>query len=113
MAGQELGWGAPLELPSPVPEVSLHKDYVLLRTILQAMAGHIGAPVVTLRERDLTPELLRIIPAKMARMYQCLPVALEGSTLKVALADPLNVSRIDELGFVIKKDIQLWAALKS
>jgi len=40
MAGQELGWGAPLELPSPVPEVSLHKDYVLLRTILQAMATY-------------------------------------------------------------------------
>jgi len=40
MAGQELGWGAPLEIPAPFPEVSLHKDYVLLRTILQAMATY-------------------------------------------------------------------------
>jgi type IV pilus assembly protein PilB len=32
------------------------------------------------------------------------------STLQVALADPLNVGRIDELGYVVKKDIQLVVA---
>jgi len=81
-----------------------------LDTILQAIGSHLGAPVVTVRERDLSPELLRIIPAKMARMYQCLPVGLANSTLQVALVDPLNVGRIDELGFVVKKDIQLVVA---
>ncbi len=81
-----------------------------LDTILQAISTHLGAPVVTVRERDLTPELLRIVPAKMARMYQCLPVNLSNSTLQVALVDPLNVARLDELGFVVKKDIQLVVA---
>src|SRR5512137_1521487 len=81
-----------------------------LDTILQVIASHLGAPVVTLRERDLTPELLRTIPAKMARMYQCLPVGQVDSTLQVALAEPLNSGRLDELGFVVKKDIQLVVA---
>jgi type IV pilus assembly protein PilB len=81
-----------------------------LDTILQVIAGHLGAPVVTVRERDLTPELIRTIPAKTARMYQCLPVGLVDSTLQVALAEPLNPGRIDELGFVVKKDIQLVVA---
>jgi type IV pilus assembly protein PilB len=81
-----------------------------LDTILQAIGSHLGAPVVTVRERELTPELMRIVPAKMARMYQCLPVSLVNSTLQVALADPLNVARIDELSFVVKKDIQLVVA---
>jgi len=81
-----------------------------LDTILQAIGTYLGAPVVTLRERDLTPELLRTIPAKTARMYQCLPVSLSNSTLQVALAEPLNPGRVDELGFVVKKDIQLVVA---
>ena len=81
-----------------------------LDTILQAIGSHLGAPVVTVRERDLTPELLRVVPAKTARMYQCLPVGLVDSTLQVALVDPLNVGRIEELGFVVKKDIQLVVA---
>src|ERR1017187_5369496 len=91
------------------PMTQILQDFGVLDldTILQAIGSHLGAPVVTLRERDLTPELLRIVPAKMARMYQCLPVAQVDSTLQVALVEPLNVGRIDELSFVVKKDIQL------
>jgi type IV pilus assembly protein PilB len=94
----------------PVSQILLDFGVLDLDTILQAIASHLGAPVVTLRERDLTPELLRIVPAKMARMYQCLPVALVDSTLQVALVEPLNVGRIDELSYVVKKDIQLVVA---
>jgi type IV pilus assembly protein PilB len=94
----------------PVSQILLDFGILDLDTILQAIASHLGAPVVTLRERDLTPELVRMVPAKMARMYQCLPVALVDSTLQVALVEPLNVGRIDELSYVVKKDIQLVVA---
>ncbi len=79
-------------------------------SILQAMANHLATEVVTLRDGDFTPDLVKTIPAKTARMYQCVPVSLHNSTLKVALADPLNPARIDELGFLVKKDIQLVVA---
>jgi type IV pilus assembly protein PilB len=94
----------------PVSQILQDFGVLDLDTILQAIGSHLGASVITLQERDLTPELLRTVPAKMARMYQCLPVALEDSTLKVALVEPLNVGRIDELGFVVKKDIQVVVA---
>ena len=94
----------------PVRQILQDFGVLDMDTILQAIAGQLGAPVVTLRERDLTPELLRLIPAKTARMYQCLPVGMADSTLQLALVDPLSPGRIDELGFVIKKDIQLVVA---
>jgi len=81
-----------------------------LDAILQAVANHLAAEVVEIKERDLTPNIIQSIPGKTARMYQCVPVKLEGSTLQVALADPLNVSSIDELGFIVKKDVQLVVA---
>jgi hypothetical protein len=40
MANQELGWAVPVELPASVPEVKWKRDYVLLRTVLQAMATY-------------------------------------------------------------------------
>jgi hypothetical protein len=40
MGKQELGWGVPIELPVSVPEVKWRRDYVLLRTVLQAMATY-------------------------------------------------------------------------
>src|SRR5438045_3340334 len=81
-----------------------------LDSILQVIATHLGAEVVSLQGRQITPELLKLVPGNMARMYQCLPVSLSNSTLQVALMDPLNPARIDELGFVVKKDIQLVVA---
>jgi type IV pilus assembly protein PilB len=94
----------------PVSQILQDFGMLDLDTILQAIAGQLGAPVVTVREQNLTPELIRTIPAKTARMYQCLPVGQVDSTLQVALVEPLNPGRIDELGFVVKKDIQLVVA---
>ena len=94
----------------PIAQILQDFGVMDLDAILQAISNQSGAPVITLRERDLTPAVLALIPAKTAHMYQCLPVALQGSTLQVALVDPLSVSRIDELGFLVRKDIQLVIA---
>jgi type IV pilus assembly protein PilB len=94
----------------PVSQILQDFGVMDLDSILQTISNQMGAPVVTLRDRDFSPELLAAIPAKTVHMYQCLPVAVQNSTLQVALVDPLNVSRIDELGFVVKKDIQLVIA---
>ena len=78
-----------------------------LDTILQVIADHLATQVVPVRDRDLTPQLIQTVPAKTARMYQCLPVGMDGSTIQLALVDPLNPQRVDEINFILKKDIQL------
>jgi type IV pilus assembly protein PilB len=50
--------------------------------------------------------LLNLIPAATARLYQCVPVEQSGSSIRVAFSDPLNPGQIDELGFVIKREVQ-------
>jgi type IV pilus assembly protein PilB len=74
-------------------------------TQLQLIANHLGTEVVQLSQRELTPEILSAIPPDAARMYKCLPVAVYDSTVQVALADPLNPAMLDELAFVIRKEI--------
>src|SRR6266446_3364957 len=81
-----------------------------LDTILQVIADHLGTRVVAFRDLDLSPELLQSIPAGTVRMYECLPLSLNNGTLEIALVDPLNPARIDELGFIVKKDLQLVIA---
>ncbi len=77
---------------------------------MQIIADHLGTEVIQIQERDLTPEVLQILPANTARMYQCLPVAVFDSTVRVALGDPLNPSILDELAFIVRRDIQLVVA---
>ncbi|MFN3409092.1 MAG: GspE/PulE family protein [Limisphaerales bacterium] len=78
--------------------------------ILQAMANHLGAEVISLRGRDIPPEVIATIPAAQARALECLPVEQDGGVLKVALLDPLNPSRMDEVSFVSKRDVQVVIA---
>ena len=90
------------------PVIQIIQDFGImdLNAILQLMAGATGAEVVSLRDREYPPDLLKVLPANMARMYQCMPVEMNGSVVRIAFADPLNPSRADELGFVIRKDVQ-------
>src|SRR6185436_14243565 len=50
-----------------------------LDSLLQAMADYLGTEVVSLRDVDFNPELLKTVSAGTARMYECIPVALHGS----------------------------------
>src|SRR6185295_13255901 len=61
-------------------------------------------------EVELSPEIFKLVPPATARMYQCLPLAVFGNSLRVALADPLNPSIVDELSFTTQKEIQVVVA---
>jgi hypothetical protein len=60
MANQELGWAVPVDLPTSVPEVKWKRDYVLLRTVLQAMATYanpVGKKDVPVSEMKVNVEV--------------------------------------------------------
>jgi type IV pilus assembly protein PilB len=97
---------------SGTPVIHLLQDFGIMQLgdILQVMANYLGTKVVSLRNVQFTPELLQTIPANVARMYQCLPVAMNDGAVQVALADPLDPARADEINFAIKKDVQVVVA---
>ena len=68
------------------PVIQLLQDFGIMKLddILHVIAGHVGADVVSLKDREFSPDLLQTVPAKVAQMYQCLPVGLVDSTLQVA-----------------------------
>jgi type IV pilus assembly protein PilB len=95
---------------TPVIQVLQDFGTMKLEDILHVMAGNIGAEVVSLRDREFSPELLKTVPANVARMYHCLPVGLNNGTVQLALADPLDPARADEIHFAIKRDVQIVVA---
>ena len=82
-----------------------------LDTQLTLIAEHLGTEVVTgVKEMEIAPEAIQAIPPATARMYQCLPLELHGNSLRVALADPLNPAIVDEVGFIVRKELQVVVA---
>jgi type IV pilus assembly protein PilB len=90
------------------PVIQILQDFGImdLDTILQLEANHLGAQVVSLRDTEFSPDLLKAISSNTARMYRCIPVAQFDGTLQVAFEDPLNPARVDELAYIVRKEIQ-------
>ena len=59
---------------------------------------------------QFTPELIRTIPTATVRMYRVLPVFEVSQHLVIALADPSRLEAIDELHFLLGRELQVFQA---
>ena len=97
---------------SNAPAIQVLQDFGIMKIddILHVMASAVGAEVVSLRDRDSPPEALAAISSNVARMYRCVPVYNKDGVLFVALADPLDPAKADEIAFSAKCDVQICVA---
>jgi type IV pilus assembly protein PilB len=97
---------------SGTPVSQLLQDFGIMKLddILHAMASYLGTTVVSLRDREFPPDLLKIIPVNVVRIYHCVPVAVNNTTVQVALANPLDPALADGIHFAIKRDVQVVVA---
>jgi type IV pilus assembly protein PilB len=94
------------------PAIQVLQDFGIMKLhdILHVEASYLGTEVVTLGEKPISPELLKVLPATAARMYRCVPVGLNGDIVQIALAEPLDPAKADEIHFSAKRDIQIVVA---
>jgi type II secretory ATPase GspE/PulE/Tfp pilus assembly ATPase PilB-like protein len=68
---------------------------------------------VDLRDQRIDPELFRSIPAEMMFTYNFVPLEAHDSTLIVAMADPSQLQRRDELASLLGKRLEIRVATPS
>ena len=73
----------------------------------QTIANGLGTDLIDLTERDIPPEILRLIPSGLARLHGALPIEMSGTTLRVALVDPFDLTAAEDLRFALGKDIHV------
>ncbi len=73
--------------------------------ILDAIAQEMQMEKVELGKVKFTPELLRQIDPKVAIKYKVLPVDYDENTIRIALADPLDIQTIDDLEKLLQKRV--------
>ncbi|MBC8019282.1 MAG: pilus assembly protein PilB [Verrucomicrobia bacterium] len=60
-----------------------------------ALSNQLDIPYIRLKQDMIDPEAIALLPAAMARTYNCIPLIRAGGELNVALADPLNRPAIE------------------
>jgi len=59
-----------------------------------------GIPSITLSQLDIDPDVVKLVPAQIAKKYEVLPVKRTGNALTLAMADPTNVFALDDVAFM-------------
>ena len=64
------------------------------------LAKHFGVPAVDLSNMEIDENVIKIIPADIARKYTVLPVSKAGAKVTLAMNDPSNVFAMDDIKFM-------------
>ena len=93
-----------------VADVLIDLDLLTRKQVLSIVARHLGTEVISVKDVVIPKETLKLITADQARMYGAIPLKMEGNTLHIAMADPLNANMLEELRFVLNHDLHVVVA---
>src|SRR5438552_10414867 len=79
----------------------------------RAIAARYRCEYVDLREASIDHELFRSIPVDLMFRYNFVPMQARNGTLEIAIADPQNVTQIDELTLLLNKKLRIKVATLS
>ncbi|HRT29131.1 MAG TPA: ATPase, T2SS/T4P/T4SS family [Kiritimatiellia bacterium] len=94
----------------PIRQLLVDNGFVSEDDLLGMMAAYQGCDVVDLSVMALDPEVIQSIPASVARMYSVMPIYATAGTVTLATSNLVDPHVMDELMFVLTKDVQFAMA---
>ncbi len=85
-----------------------HIDEDVLGAYLSDVAGAPYAPPARLEA--VPPEVVALVPARLASQYRVVPLELEGRRLRLAMRDPKDLIALDEIAFLTGMMIEPYVA---
>jgi MSHA biogenesis protein MshE len=93
--------------------VLVDMGFVAEDEISKALARQLKAPYIDLRHFEVRPETAHKLPEVHARRFRAVALADEGGALKVGMADPTDLFAFDEIGRIVRRDVELAVVTES
>jgi type IV pilus assembly protein PilB len=81
----------------PLRRVLVEEGFISEETLLSLLSEQLYMPTLHLTKYRFDPVIVSLIPERMARLYNLIPLSRIGNTLTVAMSDPLNIFALDDL----------------
>ena len=85
----------------------IEKGHVKEQDLLALLVRELNIPFINLSKYKIDPELQEIIPERIARQYNIIPLSMLDYTLTIALSDPFNIFITDDLKNITGKEIDI------
>jgi type IV pilus assembly protein PilB len=88
-------------------EVMVKMGLVTDGDIVAAVSEQLKIPVFDLDHKEVSPEIIRLIPQEMVKNYRLIPVERHLNVLKIAMVDPLDINASDAVARAVRMEIEL------
>ncbi len=88
-------------------EALIHYGWITEAQIAKAVARQLRAPFIDLTHFPLRPELAQMLPEAQARRLHAIVLDDTPTGLMVGLADPTDINAFDEVGRLLKRNVDL------
>ena len=80
-------------------EILVRLGLITEEQLVHFLSRQYGIPEVTFPEK-IAPEIIKLIPGRIARKYGVLPIGRTIGSVTLAVADPTNLSALDDVAFM-------------
>ena len=94
-----------------IGEILVQLRYLTEPNLLRALSIQLDCPIADLDKEPPDPAVFDIVPSEFAMRHHLIPLRRNDDTLVVAMADPLDISGIDDLHLLTGLDIAPMLAL--
>jgi type IV pilus assembly protein PilB len=94
------------ETAGKLGETLIKLGFVSEVDITECLSQQFGVPSINLAHFEIDANVIKLIPADVARKYNILPVNKTGATITIAMADPTNVFAMDDIKFMTGYNVE-------
>lgn len=81
----------------PLRDILLKQEFISEELLLSVLSEQLYIPTLHLSKYKFDPEIIKLIPERICKLYNLIPISCLANTLTVAMSDPLNVFALDDL----------------
>ncbi len=96
-----------------IGEVLVELGFAKEEDITQSLTAQYGFPYLPLSNYEINPEVVSIIPGRVARQYLLIPVDKVGNNLTLAMSNPLNEHAIEDVELLSGCSTQVFVSTLS
>ena len=74
--------------------------YISDDRITSFLSAQYRVPAINLDEYDLDPDVVKLVPKEICQKHRIVPLSRSGTALVVAMADPTNLTSMDDVKFL-------------
>ncbi len=87
-------------------DVLVRMGLITDKELTSLLSAELKIPFLNLAKYKIDPELFCLIPEKLARRHQIIPISKIGNTLTLAVVDPFNIIAVDDIELITKSKVE-------